>query len=1555
LHAKVTNSSAAFRLLPTYVHCLRTAQRYFDPEETEKILNELVPKINLLKPFEAMNYLALLAQLLPTARPPPVPKYLDNCTHSYYWVPAVFQIWESIAWSSEANGYFCELMATLAYDQYSTPLNVPWKQKYFRKIFSVAINSFGTIVGFAEPIDVNKLPLVFGTKYSISTSGYLTYTSMWAGIFETPVFNSIAIFAVYTLYPQSFEKEIITLECLFDLCQLVDPFCHPSNHGPWTGKILQFFNAFCSTLLNRRNLEQRGEFNTPEAYKITSEMCIKISRKIFPLVQKASFCESLQDSQLAHSIIRLLCQFDKEYILPILLPDVDSSLCNLVQSQRTYSSLNLLAKIIGATSTSHFKNEIPGLMLKSLPGLDLNDEEKANSTAYLFTCLSYHITLVDQCSYGTVENNFKQWIEIFLDKIFYLFSRLPEKQIISGDQSIARTITSLTKSIFLQISNELEIIALNYLAKNITNVLPFAMEHIVGIYSAFSARNPTNRLDAFLPICTMKIKSELSLGLGQSYGESDSLPYGMYSISDSELHWYQWILAEICCESGASLLKYETELFDVLNLMVKHCNSKLSYTLAFNLFYYTTHSLVAIYPQNSSSQNLNYWNDLEKLQESQKWGGNFDKESLVIEWHVPNRDEKRFGLNLLSHFIAIALQELRDLVDGRCRRENTVFLQLQKWLELLLNCVTLTHYILCPKARAENTGLFSNSGISFTPQLSYPWLVHVLDERHYTEWDQKITELREALNLVVDFLKLEGNTEPNTCIIVIDVINLWLGQRYNSSAIEAKIKDCRAATEITGDHSSIPRFARVQQVYLLHLKRLQLIKRNAEFDETLTKHLISYAFSRLETVRMHAQRVLENIFSCSRRTFELYFAHAIAILQNPEALDYELKGVLEFFLDSKLACAILQRHWEFFLKFSVTLVKLRSTGNLNDDIVELVESLLDHLHQIIIVTNRNLNANARCEYLCKDIQVNLAELDGLRKMAIKHREEFDVSLKQYVLELLNLVSSDNHWSIDRHVANFLALSMTSDVPVLKRVVDFGFQGCLDKNPMVRYSCTTLLIECFNCIKRRSKISGNCYSVPLKEFLTFGEKKYFDLVNASFDRTSNSAILPNYLDASMIGWFCFPNRLKTYQSGLTGAEFFDEFSFDAIKLIESYLSNNDWWAAFIDNLSLEDESLEFDIEVSIFVGVLGSFGSEIFHQIVVTKIYELLDTSEPVSHRVASQLLLGLFLGSRHRSHSSRFEKFQRLASKILHSISDKDLKCSEPWMECFNNLFSIYDRRRFGYFFEESLNCIDGNFRFPNVRLFLSMFSAVLFDMETNESVLELFLKQMEKPFQESRYALGSGINCCLQQLSRPVERVNCTLENFLKRCYSENFKFKPAHQPYIKILESSQEMRVEIVKTLYSTLQHSLTDFNRGSFVPYHGYYLKFLITQIAKIGDSDLSPVLHEMSKQFGSYLMPEENVQETLHMLMEACINNLDFQDLPLHFKSVSRICVMLETFYHNHILFIPTSDRAAVVNVCLNLCQSPFIEIRDQTIRTLARVLKCTYPHEIVHIAVNVDLC
>jgi hypothetical protein len=129
---------------------VRQARRFFGPNSTIEILEELLPDVSPYNLTHTFNITMIMGQFLPTDEPPVMPDSMPENTPAFYWVPTLFSLWSYFSNSPSFDILIVELLSRLAEAQVGNPGRVMWNEEQVKLIFAAGLRMLDLPVGTAS-------------------------------------------------------------------------------------------------------------------------------------------------------------------------------------------------------------------------------------------------------------------------------------------------------------------------------------------------------------------------------------------------------------------------------------------------------------------------------------------------------------------------------------------------------------------------------------------------------------------------------------------------------------------------------------------------------------------------------------------------------------------------------------------------------------------------------------------------------------------------------------------------------------------------------------------------------------------------------------------------------------------------------------------------------------------------------------------------------------------------------------------------------------------------------------------------------------------------------------------------------------------------------------------------------------------------------------------------------------------------------------------------------------------------------------------------------------
>lgn len=674
------------------------AQLYFDPRDIPTMLNEILPFFTTSFIEGAYTVTGLLNLLFPTA--PPLDGEEELLPQHY--LPTFFHLWSLVNRSRVFDTTFLDLLSRLARDSLVAP-QVPFSE------FGIYTQEQSSSI-FTAILRLLEIPVVQ------ATSPYIGTIDVAAGLAvmverdpkKHPIANHIARWIVWSLSPACLDKPNSIMTNLEGLMQAVETFYHPSNSGAWTKTLSQLAYYLTDFFVMRWNREKSGELEMPEDRRLNDALKRRFVLCLREVIFMGIYAKSGSAMNFSLSSLQNLAYLEPSLILPGALQRIYPSMQGLVEVHRTTSSLRSLQVLSRVMArTKGFRCHITTMLGLALPGIDANDLDKTLYTLSYIQSVCYSIPLHDltrdradvsgsmiamewitsevarmeeegvnvkldyQESLSDTDEELilrsstaalSEFLSSFLGKVFTLLENLPDAskpRTGSPEENIVNTLPAAFMPLLASLSSDLYELALNKIADFVSNhVVHQARDAMAFICSSLVKINPEKALKRLVPDLVQSIRTEIDENGAASTPTrntgSDVLP------RDRGLAWSVSMLSMSVVHVGDAVLHHKKELFDIAVYMQQKCKG-IPTTHISNFIHHLLLTLTGTYTNDYSL----YEEDvLAQGLGPADWGMVPDPQNLKIKWHVPNKEEIQFAIDLLNAQGSTALQQLQALTSG---------------------------------------------------------------------------------------------------------------------------------------------------------------------------------------------------------------------------------------------------------------------------------------------------------------------------------------------------------------------------------------------------------------------------------------------------------------------------------------------------------------------------------------------------------------------------------------------------------------------------------------------------------------------------------------------------------------------------------------------------------------------------------------------------------------------------------------------------------------------------------------------------------------------------
>ena len=672
------------------------AQLYFDPREIPAMLAEILPYFTTSFTEGAYVVTGLLNLLFPTTPPP---EGNEELLPGHY-LPTFFHLWSLVNRSKVFDTTFMDLFSRLARDSLVCA-HVPftefgiYTQEQSSSIFTAILRLLEIPVGQATSPYSGNMDVAAGLAILVERDQK-----------KHPIAHHIARWIIMSLSPACLDRPDSIMTNLEGLMQAVETFFHPSNSGTWSKPLSQLVYYLTDFFVMRWNREKTGEMDLPEDRKLNDALKQRFVLCLREVVFMGIYAKSGSAMNFSLSSLQSLAYLEPNLILPGALQRIYPSMQGLVEVHRTTSSLRslqVLSRIMARTKG--FRCHVTTMLGLALPGIDANDLDKTLYTLSYIQSVCYSIPLHDltqgredvsgsmlavewitsevarmeeegvsvQCDYqeslsDTDEEiilrsstaGYAEFLSSFLGKVFTLLENLPDAsrpRSGSPEENIVNTLPAAFTPLLASLSPELYDLALNKIADFISNhVIHQARDAMAFICSSLVKLDPVKALKRMVPVLIQSIRTEIDENGAASTRNTgtDVLP------RDRGLVWSISMLSMSVVHVGDAVLQHRQELFDIAAYMQHKCKG-LPTTHISNFIHHLLLNLTGIYTIDYS---LYEQDVLSRGIRPADWGMIPSPQELHIKWHVPNKDEIQFAIDLLKAQGEHALEQLQALTSG---------------------------------------------------------------------------------------------------------------------------------------------------------------------------------------------------------------------------------------------------------------------------------------------------------------------------------------------------------------------------------------------------------------------------------------------------------------------------------------------------------------------------------------------------------------------------------------------------------------------------------------------------------------------------------------------------------------------------------------------------------------------------------------------------------------------------------------------------------------------------------------------------------------------------
>ncbi|KAK2731633.1 hypothetical protein FQN57_003266 [Myotisia sp. PD_48] len=1431
--AELVHSTSRKRNIKTLIKICSFAQFYFDPLEHPAMLQEFLPHFTTSFAEGAFIVVGLMNLLLPTA---PAPPNISELQPQYY-LPTYFHLWSLVNRSKTFDINFLDIMSRLARDSLAAQ-HIPFSE-------------FGIFTAEQTSLIFTAILRLLEIPVGQATSSYSGVVDISAGLAimldrdsrNHPATHDIARWTVMSLSPACINAEDSLLSRLEGLIQAVETFFHPSNSGSWTRTLSELVSYLADFFIMRWNRERSGEMDVPAERMLNDAVKHRFVLCLRDVTFMGIYAKSGTAMNYSLSTLQSLAYLEPDLILPGALQRIYPSMQGLVEVHRTTSSLRSLQALSRIMARAKgFRCHITALLGLALPGIDANDLEKSLHTLAFIQSVCYNIPFEDltkrrddvkdnmlavQWITGEIERmeeagnsvemnynvnlsdaeeerilcssttDFAEFLTSFLGRVFTLLENLPDAARVrsgSPEENVLNTLPATFLPLLSTLSPDLYDLALTKIVDFVAErVIHQARDAMAFICNALCKVNPEKSLKQFIPLLIRNIRTEIDENGAASTRTtgSDVLP------RDRGLVWNISMLSMCVVHVGGAVLKYKTELINIALFMQKKCKgiptvhiSNFIHHLLLNLTM-TTIVDYSMYEPKLYQQGITI----------EQWGQVQDFKSFTINWHVPQRDELEFAVELFTSQADNALEQLTLLTSDKSNikrdgsgkdwsdevTRNIVLLRLIiagisalfdnkaaskcRYVGDLLhpNALTTSHdtSIDAETRSSDDSSLDGSDDSALRPSFTYPAGYPLTDDDPLYLAIHSIREkVGTVLHIVHRFLVEKQEDDVSCFSALYAAYRCWfvdVGIERSAHLLDRVSKLLSADVhpyKMSGIRKDYPRPLLVRRAYVYHLQRLRhnaTARPRSQADEILLLDLAESSVSLYTDIRRNAQAAGESALKAVWGSRLLVIPPLIKALQKAVlANDFpRIKGALYSLLFSSLAKP-LGRHW----KYAPSLIRAFIEASTVDK--PSIQKLCGNALYLIIDFGR---AMERMAILNRDVVSGIAPVNvNLEDEIAKKRESIQrkrISIEQKKAELadeLVNLARESHWiKTIRTSAIAIGLGMRFDHIASHNLINLIVSGSIDSHPGLRYMYCQTLVSLFTVIDVRAVCHHNFRDYILgNHFLP----SKIQVATNRYDPNWTDSYLAGfahpdaeyYVDDDYPGFLVWDKSMPAYKANVEREISYDGLEWEARKYI-GRLIDRTWLSSLFGYLKQEPRDSSSDkFRTSIATMLLFIFQLMFRDELTTVSFDEVKeeielvfeDGSDKHQHRAVAEILAGI-VGSVAETSVEKRTVVWEYAFPIIRNIFSDGLtpENSGYWTQFIHMVLQYRDPRRswplLDWLSSFRLN-MESNAAFKESSKITLLHQCILdigWHFQLEKPIVKDFLAHLDHPYKGVREAMG--------------------------------------------------------------------------------------------------------------------------------------------------------------------------------------------------------------------------
>ncbi|KAJ6161212.1 hypothetical protein N7470_004608 [Penicillium chermesinum] len=1177
----LVHSTNLKRNVKTLTKLCAFAQLFIDPCELPAMLEEFLPHYTTSFSEGAFVVAGLINLMLPTSPPPADREDLLPQNH----LPTQFHLWSLVGRSKTFDTTYLDYLSRLARD--SLPADhIPFSEHgVFTKEQSSLI--------FTAVLRLLEIPV------GQSTSPYSALVDISSGLGimldrdtrKHPVAHHIARWIVMSLSPACLESEDSILTQLEGLIQAVETFFHPSNSGSWTKTLSQLVYYLTDFFVMRWNREQSGEMDVPAERRLNEALKRRFVICLRDVIFMGIYAKSSTAMTFSLSTLQGLAYLEPHLILPGALQRIYPSLQGLVEED---VNCNMLAMQWISGEMERMEEQGADVQLNYETELDDETEEL--------------ILRSSTCGFG-------DFIISFLGRVFTLLENLPDVTRVrngSPEENIVNTLPATFMPLLASLSPEYYDIALSKIVDFVSNhVIHQARDAMAFICNALCKVNPEKALKRFIPVLTQAIRTEIEengAGSTRTTG-TDVLP------RDRGLVWNVSMLSMCVVHVGDAVLAHRQELFDIAVYMQKKCQGIPTVHIS-NFIHHLLLNLTGTYTRDFS---LYEPSDIKDGIQPKHWSYIPSVEKLSIQWHVPQRKELEFAVEVFENQAESALRHLVGLTnetssikrDGSGKEWSDEVTRNLVLLRLLLSGISV---LFDPKAASKTSPELADVVDAASAKFSDGFNDADFNGLSETEADSLLdssdeVSAKESFTYPTGYPLTEGDALYNTIHglreragWVLHEVHRFLSDKQEddvpcfgalysafrswfvdvgierSAHVLDRVTRLLAADihpyKMSGIRKDYPRALLVRRANVYHLQRLRhnaAPRTRSKLDEILLFDLAESCVSLYTETRRNAQNAGESALKSVWGARSLIIPPLLKALQKGvrENDHARIKGALYSLLLSSVA-KTAGRNWKYTPTLIRTFIEASAVDKPSVQKIcsTAVFQIMDYgraMERMAILDQSIVEAIAPANDVTSEIEQKRKGINNKRASIEKKKADL-------AEELVNLARV-SHWKIASRAATIvITMGLRFDYIASENLIELVTLGSIDDHPGLRGMYSQALIALFTMIDVRAICSHEYknYILGHQRFpakIKVATRPYEEGWTQEYLSSFAKPEAEYYVDHDYPGWLLWSKTMPAYKSNVERDIEYDEVEWN-VRTQMGKLFTREWFSKFFRYLKQE---------------------------------------------------------------------------------------------------------------------------------------------------------------------------------------------------------------------------------------------------------------------------------------------------------------------------------------------------------------------------------------------------